>query len=116
MQPAGIYNLVAEQGSTFDQSVLIVDADNVAIDITTYSLRGYIRRRYSDTTKTAEFTITKVSAVNGSINLHLTAATLAAIAAGEYVYDVEMYKTVDAEVIVYKVIKGGFTITEEATK
>lgn len=139
MQPAEIRDLTAEQGSTFDQPLLILGSNNLPVDFSDiptnptpgnpaipYSFRGQVRKKYSDTLPTLTFIITTPNidgdpATDPQINIHLTAAALAAVPKGNYVYDVETYyladpEDIDSEEIVHKLVKGVFVIDPEATK
>ena len=121
MQPAEINDLYAEQGSTFDQPFKVLGDNGLPVDLTTFNIRGQVRKKYSDTnpTLTFRFDTTPAGLLTGDFNSHLTAAQLADTAKGSYVYDVEIYyNTTDLvpEEIVYKVAKGSFIIGPEVTK
>lgn len=112
-----------EQGATFDDTCyppLVLRYPPVApatvgdlFDLTDYSARSMIRKKFVDADPVASFTTT-IDVVEGSIRLSLTATETAAIPAGNYVYDVEIYT--DADAIVRRVVKGKITVDPEATK
>lgn len=121
MQPAKTQDLIAEQGSTFDQLVVVLDGNGNPVNFTakTYGFRGHVRKKYSDASPTLTFTIYETDLENGKITLHLSAEDLSEVAKGDYVYDIECYFTTTTpvtEVIVYKLIKGTFTVLPEVTK
>ena len=111
-----IQNLELWQGDTWDIQVTVYDADNLPLDLTSWNIRSSIRKKYSDAVKTKDFTCSKVDAVNGILKLHLAAVDTDDLAKGSYVYDVELYKTVETEEYVYKPVGGRITVNPEATK
>ena len=119
MQPAEIIDLIAEQGSTFDQPFTVLGDNGLAVDLSTYGIRGEIRKKYTDADPALTFRIDETNITAGQFNAHLTAAQMASIAKGNYVYDIEIfYDTADVvpEEIVYKVVKGAFSVSPEVTK
>lgn len=113
---AGIYNITCEQGSTFARTFTIQNSDGTVYDLTGYAARLQIRRDFDATT--IMFTASSgnghiaISTLFGEINVDITAAETATITR-DGVYDLEIYNTAG---VVYKVVKGRFTLNKEVTK
>jgi hypothetical protein len=100
------------------------------IDLTDYSIRGQIRKTFSDFEPVASFQCDKLDAPAGKLNISLGAASTAALSgckipvdttnyesadkSGQYRYDVEIFKG-DSE-IVYRAIQGIIYVDPEVTK
>jgi len=103
-------NLIIDQGSSFSTSIALTDNDGVALNLTGYTGAAQIRKHYTSSTAVT-FTVT-IDEPNGEVLLSLTSTQTAAIAAGRYVYDVEL--TIGS--LVSRVIEGIITVTPEVTK
>ena len=90
---AGTYNLVVDQGSSFALDLVIKQAGS-ALDLTNYTGRAQIRTTHTASSAAASFTVTKTNASAGVLKMELSPATTAGLAAGQYVYDLEIYTTV----------------------
>lgn len=102
-------NLLIDQGTTF-QAVVDLRADNGdPLNIQGYIFRGQMRKHYQSVNK-IDFGI---AADTGVLILFLTAQETANLAAGRYVYDVEM---VDTSNQVIRLLNGIVTVTPEVTK
>ena len=110
---AGTYNLVIDQGSDFALDLVIKQA-GTALNLTNYSGRAQLRTTVSASSASATFSVTITNASEGALKIQLPAATSTALAAGEYVYDLEIYTANDS--IVKRIIQGGATITPEVTR
>ena len=107
------HDIETGQGEKFSLSVTVQYEDGTAFDLTNYSIRGKVKKNYKSTSVIATFTGTVTSAVDGEFEISLSSAITAAIAAGRYTYDVELYTTADADVI--QIIGGRFTLIPEIT-
>ena len=110
---AGTYNLVIDQGSDFALDLVIKEAGS-ALDLTNYSGRAQLRTSVAASSASASFTITKTNAAGGALKIELAAATSTALAAGQYVYDLEIYTANDS--VVKRILQGEVTITPEVTR
>ena len=116
-------NLVCDQGSTFDVTVTWKDANGDANDLTNHNGRMDIRFAQ---TKEADLVlqltqangrvIRKNPVSSGKFQLLISAADTAALTAGEYFYDFEVF-TIDGRnpVEVQRLIQGKFTVRPEVT-
>lgn len=107
-------NLVVQQGATFIQTLNLKadDGENIA-GIATAELRSQIRASASSAAVVESFDFTWVDHVNGVATMGLSATKTTGIAAGNYVYDVELYFPDDT---VYRLFEGKVKVTAEVTK
>ena len=111
---AGIYNIKADQGSTFVFSFTIT-TDDVAWDLTGYSARMQVRSSTQSTTKildlvsTTNITLTTL----GVVTVTVDAETMASIPSGTFVYDLEVQS---GSGIVTRLLQGKFIVTPEVTR
>lgn len=104
-------NLIIDQGTTFSTSVDILDENGNATDLSNYSGAGQIRKHYTSTNATS-FTIS-ITANTGTVQFSLDANTTQSLAAGRYVYDIEL---TDGAGEVSRVLEGIVTITPSVTR
>ena len=124
---------IGKQGCTWSCTIALsqVGVDPpTPIDLTEYSVRGQIRKTFTDTSPIAAFLCSKVDDLAGKLNILLEAETTAALTAcktpvdatnyanadksGQYVYDVEIYKGTPE--VVYRTIQGIIFVDAEVTK
>jgi len=110
---AGTYNLVIDQGSDFALDLVIKEA-GTALNLSNYSGRAQLRTSVDASSASATFSVTVTNASGGALKMQLPATTSAALAAGQYVYDLEIYTANDS--IVKRIIQGDVTITPEVTR
>lgn len=110
---AGTYNLVIDQGSDFALDLVIKEA-GTALNLSNYSGRAQLRTSVDASSASASFSVTVTNAANGALKMQLAAATSAALTAGQYVYDLEIYTANDS--IVKRIIQGNVTLTPEVTR
>lgn len=110
---AGTYNLVIDQGSDFALD-LVVKESGTALNLSNYSGRAQMRTSVDASSASASFTVTVTDAAAGKLKMVLAAATSSALAAGQYVYDLEIYTAGDAAV--KRILQGDVTVTPEITK
>ena len=104
-------NLVIDQGSTFVTTLNLTDADDVPLDLTSYSGTSQIRKHYTSSTSTS-FTL-EIGGNTGIITLSLTANVTSNLAAGRYMYDVEI---ADSTNNITRVVEGIVTVTPNITR
>lgn len=119
---AAIHDIVIEQGATFTRQITMKQSNGDPMDLTGYTGRAMIRKRYSSATPTAEFTVTIADdPLTGVIILSLSATDTAAIPAGESVDSSESQYVWDFELEapngnVDRILQGTCQISPEATK
>ena len=114
---AGKYNMVCDQGSTFERIIEIKDAEGVLFPLTGYSARMQIRSTIDSSTSLLELTSANgrisINSALGTITVALTPALTAGLTKGG-VYDLEIVKTSDGQV--HKVLRGEFRLEKEVTR
>ena len=117
--PAGLYNITADQGSTFSRTIVWKDPAKKPILMHGYTARMKVRKSNSDPTVVLELTTE-----NGGISLGETDGTITILASDEtmrdipsdkYVYDLELAGP-DANIYVYKLLYGNFVVRAEVTR
>lgn len=103
-------NLVVDQGSEFSTTIDVLDSDGNAVDLSTYTAAGKIKKHYTSLTSVS-FT-TALSAA-GILTISLSANTSDNLEAGRYVYDVELTSNTGD---VTRVIEGIVTVTPSVTR
>ena len=103
---ATIKNLVLEQGATFSANIQFLNSNKTPISLVGYNVRSKMRTSY-DAANAATFIAVITDAVNGNINISLTAADTAVLDYGRYVYDIEAYNGP----VLKRVVEGTVTVT-----
>jgi hypothetical protein len=114
--PAGLYDIVAEQGATLDRVITWRNSAGALINLTSYTARMQVRSDYQSSTVVLNLTtenggITLGGAL-GTITLTASATAMAAIASGTYVYDLEMV----LGSVVTRLVQGSFAVNVEVTR
>ena len=121
---AATYNLFIDQGSDFAID-LVIKESGTAKNLSNYSGRGQLRSSHTSTTIAGYLKVTITNASAGSLKVELpnsnwtdsggtTRDGSKDIAAGQYVYDVEIFTNSDA--VVKRIIQGTATINPEVTR
>lgn len=121
---AATYNLFIDQGSDFAVDLVIKESGS-AKNLSNYSGRGQLRSSHTSSTIAGYFKVTVTSPTGGALKVELpnsnwtdsggtTRQGSKDIAAGQYVYDVEIFTNSDA--VVKRIIQGTATINPEVTR
>ena len=114
---AAYYDILIEQGATYQKTFTWKGSDETPVDITGYTARMQIRRKKSSVDFEHEATTE-----NGGITLGDTAGTVAvlipatdtaALTITKGTYDLEL---VDPQGVVYRLIEGGVEVSKEVTR
>ena len=113
----GKYDFVCPQGSTLART-LTYKIDDDPVNLNGYNARLQVREYLSapdyilgiDSSSGSTNIYTGGSA--GTINITIDPLTTASIVPGKYVYDLEIYTTIN----VYRLIEGKFIVTPEVTR
>lgn len=103
-------NIVIDQGTTFNTTYTIHDANDEPIDFTGYTASSQMRKSYSSSTFN-QFVVTLGS--TGQVTLSMDATTTNNITAGRYVYDVEVQ---NPSGIRSRVVEGIVTVTPQVSR
>ena len=109
--PAGKYNLVIDQGSDY-ATTLTLTKDGSAINLTNYIARSHIRAT-KESSNYVGFTMTFPDRAAGQVTMTLPSATSSSMAAGSYVYSLEIETSAG---VVTRLIEGSLTLTREITR
>lgn len=113
IQP-GTYNFTCYQGATLDKT-FTVTSNGSPVNWTGYTGKLQVRQ-YVNTADTAVLTLTSGSGItpltnDGKVIITITAAQSGAIAAGNYVYDLEL----TSGTTVVRLLQGRFTVDGQVT-
>lgn len=111
---AGKYNILVQQGVTYNQTITLKNAANTAgVNITGNSIAAMIRETYNDPDPAAVFTCEIIDAVNGVFQIKLTPEQTGALRFTKGVYDIEMtYPDGSKD----RLLQGNVAISLEATR
>ena len=124
---AATYNLFIDQGSDFAVDLVIKESGS-AMDLSNYSGRGQLRSSHTSTDIAGYFKVTVTNSSGGALKVELPNGTWTDssvspaasrngskdIAAGQYVYDIEIFTNADA--VVKRIMQGTATINPEVTR
>lgn len=108
------YDLCIPAGATFSK-VIRWKADGANVNLTGFTARMQIRPTAASATTTLSLTTENITlgGTAGTITLTISATDTAAIAAGRYVYDLEL---VSAGGIVTRLLQGVVTVSANVTR
>lgn len=107
-------NIIIDQGTDYSTTLTVTGDDGLATDLTDYSAAGQIRKHYSSSTAAAEFTISfSTDRSDGLITASLPRSVTEAMAAGRYVYDIELTSNGDKRT---RLVEGIATVTPQVTQ
>lgn len=109
---ATVSNLYIDQGSDFNVVVTLKNQDGSPMVLTGYTVKSQFRKSYQSSSAT-EFTASVYDATNGKVRLQLPAASSSAIAAGRYLYDVEITSPLGER---KRALEGIVVLTPEITR
>ena len=115
--PAGLYNIVADQGSTFSRTILWRDPAKKPILMAGYTARMKVRASSTSNpilSLTTENGGISLGLTNGQIQLYVSDEVMATIPEGKYLYDLELIGS-DTD-YVYKLVRGNFVVRPEVTR
>ena len=108
---SGKYNIVAEQGATFNLNFR-VETDGTPWNLTGYTFAMQVRRSTSASTTLLNLTSATMTSV-GHVSATVSAATMADVPAGRWVYDIEL-RSSGGEVT--RILEGRFIVTAQVTQ
>lgn len=112
--PAANYDILIEQGATYQQEFVWKDSAGTPVDLSTYSGRMQVRQLK---TEAILLNLTEGSGVtlgsDGSINIFVSATVTSALPLVPARYDLELE---DSTGIVTRLLQGDVTISAEVTR
>lgn len=113
---AAEYNLVVEQGATFNKVITYKDSNGTPINLTGYTAKMDIREGYNTSTSIISLNTTNsmitLGGDLGTISLLITAANTTLLKEGMYVYDLFIINGTT----ITKLLKGQCVVDPRATK
>ena len=117
--PAGLYNIVADQGSTLARTIVWRDPAKKPILLRGYTARMKVRLASNSSEVILKLTTENdgitLGESNGHINLYVSDETMATISEGKYLYDLELVAP-SSNLYVYKILRGNFVVRPEVTR
>ena len=114
---AATYNIVCDQGATFDRTLTWKDNNGNPVDLTGYTARMQVRSVVDSSVVLLSLTTANsrivLGGVAGTVQLTVDPTVMAAVAGGQYVYDLEL---VSAGGSVSRLVMGTFTVRDEVTR
>lgn len=111
---AGRYNITAYQGATYDLS-LTWSVGGTAVNLTNYTAAMQVRESASSAGAALSLTNTAGIALGGTagtIGINIPASTMGSVAAGTYVYDLEL----NSGGTITRLLQGSFNVEAEVTR
>ena len=108
---AGKYDLTIDQGSDFAITLTITKSGS-AVNLTNYTAKSHIRATRESPTH-VPFSITFPDRAAGKLTMTLTSTASTNMAAGQYLYDLEITSGSD---VVTRIIEGKVTLNREITR
>jgi hypothetical protein len=116
--PAGLYNIVADRGSTMSRTFLWKDPAKKPIHLAGYTARMQVRPTIDSETVILELTTEnnriELGETDGSVVLYIDADTTEDLEPDKYIYDLELIAPASERV--YKLCYGNFVVRSEVTR
>jgi hypothetical protein len=104
-------NIVIDQGTDYEVTINVKDANTTPIDLNGFSGQAQIRKYYTSSKK-YDFVVT-IAANTGEVTMAMSAANTAKITAGRYLYDCTLKSNTN---ITSRVVEGIVTINPRVTR
>ena len=101
-----------DQGADFTTTINLDNVDGINFDLTGYTVKSQLAKTYASSTKTT-ISASITNASGGEITLTMSNSATSALAAGRYVYDVEITQTSGGAKT--RVIEGQITVHPQVT-
>lgn len=116
---AGTYNIEADQGSTLTRTITWKQSNGVPVDLSGFTARMHVRTAVDAASVTLEASTSNgrivLGGVAGTVTINVESSAMEAIAAGSYVYDLELVSPT-ATPVVTRLVEGTFTVDAEVTR
>lgn len=108
---SGKYNIVADQGATFNLNFTVA-TDGTPWNLTGYTFAMQVRRSANDANTLLNITSATMTSV-GHVSATVSAATMADVPAGRWVYDIELTSSGGQ---VTRILEGRFIVKAQVTQ
>lgn len=109
---SGKLDLTIEQGATFSRTITVKDSSNVAVNISSDTFAGQVRKRHQSGTVEATMTCTVTDGANGEFTAVISSTDTTAMDPGDFVYDIEW----TSGSTVTRLLEGTATVTPQVTR
>ncbi len=109
---ANIYNILVEQGSSFNLSLTVNDSLGNPLNLSEYAARGGIKYAYSSTGYLTSLNPVVTTPISGIITISLSAAQTSLLPVTKGIYDVEVYQGTG---YIFKAIRGYVDVIPEVS-
>jgi len=109
---SGKLDITIEQGATFSRIITIKDSSNTAVNISSDSFAGQVRKRHQSATAIASFTFSITNGSAGIVTATMANSVTSAMDPGDFVYDIEW----TSGSTVTRLLEGTATVTPEVTR
>lgn len=106
-------NLNITQGSDFNIGFVAADDFGKAMDLTNYSIGGYVKHRFGDAVPLFELSPSIANTVSGLIQISLPPSKTSSFPAGEHLYEIEL---ISGSSIGVKILNGFCNVFPEVNK
>lgn len=107
------YNLEIIKGSTYTVRLVAKNDDGTRFNLTGYSTRGYIKKKFSDSSPLLNLEPSvHPSYISGFIDIDLNATGTANLLVGKFPYDIEIVR---GDGVVTRIINGYALVQPEVT-
>lgn len=104
-------NIVIDQGTDYEVTINIKDANTTAISLSGFVGQAQIRKYYTSSKK-YDFNVI-ISANTGEVTMAMSSANTANIAAGRYVYDCVLISNTN---VISRIVEGIVTINPRVSR
>ncbi len=108
---SGKYNIVAEQGATFNLNFTIA-TDGVALNLTGYTFAMQVRRSTNSSSTLLNLTSATMNS-SGNVAVTVSATTMNTVPPGRWVYDIELTSSGGQ---VTRILEGRFIVKAQVTQ
>ena len=112
---AAVSNIFIDQGADFSTTMEIADTNELALNLTGYTILAQIRKTYSSTTSTSFTTAIDSNPATGKITISLSDVQTTSLEEGRYVYDVVITNT-NSNDYKTRVVEGIATVMPSVTR
>lgn len=109
-----VYDIIATKGSNLNLRFVASDEDGLPIDLTQYTVSGFVKLRYSDTGVLLDLQpVIETGYLSGFIDVFVPASSIYPLPITQALYDIKIYES--GTNCIKEVVRGTFDITPATT-
>ena len=105
--------IVVDQGADFSTTITVRDTNGTEVNLASYVGHAQVRKHYTSTTAHNMQVVFESPRTSGQITLKLSRVQTANLAAGRYLYDVEVTDSANTR---SRLVEGIVTVTPQVTR